>query len=125
MAFTVQEYQQPERWTHFSFFTKQKAGSNVESLNPDGQFFKLEEVRLHFSSAFASSRDFTIRLSSIKGSEYNLTLLSQALSGIQDLLWQPDRPLVMLSDDQVVFSWTQVSDVNTLGLNVLGWGVLG
>jgi hypothetical protein len=125
MAFTVQEFQLPERWTHFSFFKTQKAASNVESLDPDGQFFKLAEVRLHFSSTFGSTQDFTIRLSSIKGSEYNLLLLSQALSGLRDLLWQPSQALLLLSDDQIVFSWTQVSDVNTLGLNVLGWGVLG
>jgi hypothetical protein len=37
MAFTVQEHQQPERWTHFSFFAKQKAASNVESLDPAGR----------------------------------------------------------------------------------------
>ena len=126
MAFTSEEYQLPERWTHFSFFASGGVnGAVTESLNPTGQFFKLAEVRLHFSTAFASVADFIVRLSSAKGSAHNLILLSQALSSVRDLLWQPDQELMMLSDDQIVLSWSQASGVNTAGLNVLGWGVWG
>lgn len=126
MAFTVQEHQQPERWTHFSFFASGGTnGAVTESLDPAGQFFKLTEVRLHFSTAFVSTQDFTVRISSAKGSAHNLMLLSQALSGVRDLLWQPDQEIQLLSDDQIVFFWSQNSGVNIGGLNVLGWAVLG
>ena len=124
--FSSQEWQNPELWSAFSYFTETGTdGTVAESLDPHGKQFKLAEVRLHFSIAFASTEDFTIKVSSIKGSAYNITLVSQALLGVKDFLYQLNNPFLLLSDDQVVFGWSQVSATNVGGLDVLGWGVQG
>lgn len=127
MAFTVQEFQQPGRWTHFSFFVSGGTnGAVTESLeNPGQQKFKLGELRLHFSTAVASATDLVVRVSSINGSYHNAVLLSLALLGLRDVLLQFSNPYQLLSDDQVVIGWSQKSGVNIGGLNVQGWAVLG
>lgn len=124
MAFT-EEFIEPSRWTQFSFFASGGTNGAVsESLAP-GKKFKLSEIRLHFSVIFSEVEYFVVRLSAAKGSAYNQTFLSQALSDVIDVLYQPDNPLPMLSDDQIVFSWSQASASNIGGLNVQGWAVYG
>jgi hypothetical protein len=125
MAF-VAEFQENPRWTHFSFFASGGTNGAVsESLNPDGAQFRMTEVRLHFSVAFAAVEDFIVRLSSAHGSAHNITLISQALSGLTDYLWQYSQGLHCLSDDQLVMGWSQASGANIGGLNVQGWAVFG
>lgn len=125
MAFT-EEYQENPRWTHFSFFASGGTdGAVTESLNPTGKQFILHEIRLHFSVIFASVEDLVVRLSAAKGSAHNVTLISQALSDLYDYVWINSTGMHFLSDDQLVFSWSQASGVNIGGLNVQGWGVWG
>ena len=124
MAFT-ETFLQNQRWTQFSFFTDGGTdGAVTESLAP-GKPFKLTEIRMHFSVAFASVEDFVLRLSAAQGSAHNAILISHALSDLTDFTWQPSIALEFQSDDHLVMGWSQVSGVNIGGLNVLGWAVFG
>ena len=115
----------PDRWWPFTYF--EQAGENgvySESIAP-GTRFRLKEIRLHFSTAFASTEDFTIAMSSVNGSYFNFKLLSQALNTVRDLIWRPDQPLDFFSDDQIVLGLSQVSAVNLFGIEVHGWSIVG
>jgi hypothetical protein len=121
-----EEVQQPALWSHFSFYASGGTnGAVTESLNPTGKQFRFNELRLHFSVAFASVEDLVVRISATKGSAHNVILLSRALLGLTDILLQLSNAYDLLSDDQVVIGWSQASGVNIGGLNVLGWGIWG
>lgn len=125
MAFT-EEYQENPRWTHFSFYASGGTNGAVsESLSPAGGPFRLHEIRLHFSVIFASTEDFVVRLSAVKGSAHNVVLISQAISDVYDYVWQDSFGMLFLSDDQLVLGWSQASGVNIGGLNIQGWAVFG
>lgn len=121
---------EPQRWTQFLFFSSGGADGFVnESIIPGTDFgsipWKLGEVRLHFSVAFASVEDFVIRISSIKGSAYNTLLISQALNGITDMTIHYSDPLLFLSDDQLVITGAMVSATNIYGMEFIGWAAMG
>ena len=127
MAFT-KEYLPNMLWEEFMFFVSGgEHGAFIESIsNMQGwEIFKIAEIRLHLSVVHVSVQDFTMRLSadSAQGSNFNQVFLSQAMLGINELLWIPDRPLIFQSDDQVVFSMGVASGTNVYGLAVYGWSV--
>jgi hypothetical protein len=126
MAFTEVEYQ-PQRYFNFTYFVATGAnGVITESVAP-GVKFKVDEIRVHCSSAFASAEDFTVGLVATQGSEHNITLLSQAMNGVLDVLWIADKAnaLPFLSDDTLSINLSLVSATNVVGINVIGWAVRG
>jgi len=125
MAFT-EVYYQPERWTEFHFFASGGAdGAISESVNP-GVRWKLKEIRVRLSVAFASVEDLTVRISATQGSAYNHFLKSEAMNGIKQKWYTYDSDgLTFQSDDQMVIALSLVSGQNIIGIEVLGWAVLG
>jgi hypothetical protein len=122
MAFTV-EYTQPQRWDHFSFYTSGGVDGNISESVAPNYLFRFDEIRVHLSVAFASVANFTVRLSSIKGSAYNLMLISQAMLSVKDLVWQADQAMYFNSDDQLIIELPMTSGTNTVGIDVQGWAV--
>jgi hypothetical protein len=115
----------PERWTHFDFYQSFGAnGAFVDSVAP-GQKWRLAEVRANLSVAFVSVADLTLRISSILGNAFNIVVLSQPMLAVKELLWQPDEEIIFNSDDQLVASMAIASGTNVVGLEILGWAVLG
>lgn len=94
-------------------------GSGVLSvtLNP-GYAFDLEGVRLHLSAAAATSENFTIDIDANEGSAYDTNIFTQDMATVQDVLWQPDRPIKFVNGDQLVFSYTN-TDGRTWGLEII------
>lgn len=93
-----------------------------ESINP-GATFKLEEIRLKLSSLHPSVVYFRMWLSSIWGSAFNITLVSQLASTITDFYHQPSAvPYKFAYGDTLNFSMPN-SDGLTWGLVVSGWAV--
>lgn len=124
MAFT-EEFHLPQRWSHFHFYTSGKAnGAGTESISI-GRLWKLQEIRLHFSTAFASVEDLVVRLSAVNGSYFNTLFLSQALNAVQDLWVHYSDPLLFFSDDQLKLTFSMKSNINGWGLEVIGWAVQG
>jgi hypothetical protein len=124
MSWAYKQYIQNQLWAEFHFF-KEGAGVVSESLD-DNRLLRLGTIRFHLSTAFTSVEDLTIKISSIYGSRYNITLLSQAMLGVNDLFWAlGSNVLPLLSGDQVVFAMSMAVGVNNWGLTVSGWSVQG
>jgi len=122
------DYIQYQRWDQFHFYDTFSIAlpfvGETKSLAP-ADLWKLEEIRLHFSTAFASAEYLKIRISSIKGSAFNIVILSQSLNGVEDLRVHFSQPLLLFSDDQLIFYISNVSHANVGGLEVIGWAVRG
>ena len=127
MAFT-ETYIQPKLWDQFHFFdtvdTTLPFASGTRSVAP-GVRFMLQEVRLHWSTAFASAESIVLRLSSVNGSEYNTLFFSHNMNNSTDIRYYYSQPLLFFSNDQLVLSLSNISHVNTLGIEVIGWAARG
>lgn len=77
----------------------------------------LKEVRIHLS-AVGGSGILTITLDNGTGSAYDLVLLSQDMTSISDLLYQPTKPIELKSTDAVVISYANAGS-KTYGLEIL------
>jgi hypothetical protein len=122
-----------QRWDHFHFYeTENGTNGTLESVL-DGSVmgkaykWKIGEIRMHFSTAFASVEYFKAYVSSILGSNHNYVLISQLMSDIVDfrLVFEDHEHLMLFSDDALRFSFSNASGVNLWGLEVQGWAVRG
>ena len=130
MTWANKEFIQNQRWHEFSFFVTGGAdGVITDSLAPGTDFkavpWRLKGIRVHCSVAFASVEDLTLRISAANGSAYNLMLLSQAMNGISDLLWQMDTAEIFGSNDDLVVNLSLVSATNIIGIVINGWAAIG
>lgn len=128
MTFT-EEYTQYKRWDMFQFFgqfnTTLPFAGDTASVDPEGGVFKLQEIRIRWSTAFASAESIKLYVSSIKGSEYNTLLFSHNMNNSTDIRYYYSAPLLFFSDDQLVLSLSNISHANTAGVTVIGWAVRG
>ena len=125
MSWDYEEQNPPERWTELSFYKKDDGNGAIgEDFGP-GKRFRVGEIRVHFSTAFASNEYLVAVLSAIKGSEHNVVLLSQACFMSTDIFIHYSNPLEFLSEDVLRIELSNVSGVNAIGINVIGWAVLG
>lgn len=86
-----------------------------ESIDP-GKAGQLHELRIHLSAA-GGAGNLTVTLDAIAGSEYDTVLLTQDMTSITDLVWQPDVPVHLDNGDKVVIAWANASS-RTYGLEV-------
>lgn len=116
------------RDTQFTYFDTEDTtlpyASGTWTVNP-GDPFTLEEVRLHWSTAFASAESIVLRVSSIKGSAHNFLLFSHNMNNSTDIRYYYSQPLRFFSDDQLLLSLSNISHVNTLGIQIIGWAAAG
>ena len=66
--------------------------------------FALESILLHLSAA-GGAANLTVTLDSGDGAAYDTVLLTQDMTLVTDLLWQPDRPIELESGDKIVIAW--------------------
>jgi len=128
MAFT-EVYVQPQRWDEFMFFaTVGEDGSVSETVAP-GVIWKLKELRVHLSVAFASVEDLVFRISADagQGSAFNFKFLSQAMNGVIDYQYIPavSDGMIFQSADLGVITMSGASANNVIGIVVIGWAVRG
>jgi len=94
----------------------------VISMNNIGSQAQLEfdEMKLHLSAAATAANTLTVNLRSKSGSAYDAKLYSQAMVGVQDILWQPERPIKLNGRDRIAVAWTNdaAADNKTWGLLV-------
>lgn len=125
------DFVQYQRWDMFHFYETENGtnGALSTSINNTAletyRRWKFQELRMHFSTAFASVEDLVIRISSTLGSNHNVKILSQAMNAIQDIHVYYSDPIVFYSDDQMVITMSMASGVNKYGLQVIGWAVRG
>jgi len=77
--------------------------------------FALDAVSIHLSAA-GGAGNLTITLDAIAGAAYDVNLLTQDMTSVTDLYWQPERPVECLSGDKIVIAWANGSG-RTYGLN--------
>jgi hypothetical protein len=120
MSFT-EKFLPVQRYQYFTFFATGSASINVEQFIPSFDF-ELEKIRLRFSTAFASVQDFMVTVSHHLGSQYNHNLVSQALNGVQDVLFHPDRTIKYHVGDTIQVSILNSAE-NAYGLEIAGWAI--
>ena len=80
--------------------------------------FQLLEVRFHLSGLSVKREDFTLRLDSGAGTEYDTLLYSKDMISVRDLIYTPDERRLFEAEDKVVFTWAN-TDKLTYGLEVV------
>lgn len=124
MSFT-KAYIMPQRWKQFDFYTTDASLGNISESVQQSTTWMLGEIRMHMSIANISANDLVVRLSSVKGSAYNIKLLSDPILNSEDVFKHYSNPLLFGSDDQLVITTSTASSANVYGLQVIGWAVTG
>ena len=86
------------------------------TLEPTSRFL-LKEVRIHLSAA-GGAGDLTISLDSGINAVYDVVLMTQDMTLITDLVYQPSKPLEFESLDKILISWANV-ETKTYGIEIL------
>jgi microcystin degradation protein MlrC len=97
---------------------KSTATGNVaiaKTVTPS-QAAALDSIILHLSAA-GGAGNLTVTLDAAAGAAYDTVLLTQDMTLVTDLLWQPDRPIELDNGDSVVVAWANAAG-RTYGLTV-------
>ena len=89
-------------------------GAAIAMTVAPGVAFQIEEVRVHLSAA-GGAGDLTITLDSGEAADHDVVLLTQDMTLVVDLAWQPTRPLSFRADDEV--------DIEYANANTRDYGV--
>ena len=95
------------------------AAAIASSLTPTGPIV-LDSVKLHLSAVGGAVGvvTFTVTINSATDAKYDTLLFSQDMTAVQDVLWQPDRPLPIVNGDVIDFAYANGSNLD-YGLEVL------
>jgi len=126
MAFT-EKYLPVARQRYFTFFASDGEPAAAWNDTMDEQFnpsfaYILDNIKLHLSTAHASVVSFTVILSHHLGSEYNEVIVSQAMAGHKDIVYQADPQRWFHEGDTLNCSMA-MSAANTYGLKISGWAI--
>jgi len=78
----------------------------------------LDSVKLHLSAVGGLVENFTVTINSVTGAVYDTVLFSQDMVAVQDLFWQPDRPIAIVNSDVIDFYFKNANG-RTYGLEVI------
>jgi len=84
--------------------------------------FELDKIHVKLSSPHASVVDLMIYVSNYLNSYYNKELVSQAMNGVKDILFQADPTLIFESGDTIHMSMI-MSAANHYGFEISGWAI--
>ena len=101
---------------HVRFLNVTGAVAIASTLAP-GQSFRLKEVRMHLSAA-GGAGNFTATVDANAGAPYDLNIITQDMTAVVDLIWQPDAPLQFEAGDEIDFAWDNANG-RTYGLTVV------
>jgi hypothetical protein len=79
--------------------------------------YQIEEIRLHLSVPCAVAEDLTIQLDSGVGAAYDTTFVQQNMNGVQNVVWQPSRPLLFNNGDELDITFPNTGNA-TWGLEI-------
>lgn len=78
--------------------------------------WQLESICIHLSAAGAAG-DLTATIDHNAGSAFDVVILTQDMTSVVDLVWQPDRPMEFSKKDQLDIAWANGS-TRTYGLEI-------
>ena len=95
------------------------AAAIASSLTPTGPIV-LDSVKLHLSAVggVVGAVNFTVTINSATDAKYDTKLFSQDMTAVQDVFWQPDRPVPIVNGDVIDFAYANGSTLD-YGLEVL------
>ncbi len=93
-----------------------------ETISP-GVPGQIEGMRLHLDNPSATSEDLTVTLVSAIADQYDVVLFRQDMDTVQDLHWQPTRPIVFSRGDSIAVAWDN-TNTEVYGLEFV-WSGLG
>ena len=88
----------------------------IASTLAPGRQIELVCVKLHLSAAGGAAENFTVTIDSATNAVYDVVLFSQDMTTVSDVVWVPDRPIPIMSDE-IDFAYTN-SNARTYGLEV-------
>ena len=91
------------------------AAAIAVALDIPGGHYELKSMTAHFS-ADPGVENLTVTLDTNAGAVYDMNLLTQAMSGVTDLLWQPDG-IILEAGDQIEIAMTNAS-TRTYGIQI-------
>lgn len=126
MSFTP-KYLPVSKHRYFRFFASDGNPAAAWDDTMDEQFdpscaFILDQIRIHLSTVHVSIVSFYVIVSNHIDSAYNEVLISQAMLGIKDVVYQADPPRTFWQGDTFSIGMA-MSLANTFGLTISGWAV--
>jgi len=127
MAFEeTKTYMTYSRQKYFDFFystgsTAATASTLLMTFDP-GFDFELEKIRVHLTAAFPSTRDFMVQLAHRLSTAFNQNILSQAMNGVQDVVYEPTNTLKLAYGDVMSVSFMH-SAAGFIGIEFSGWAI--
>jgi len=115
----------PQRWHLFEYYQSFGADGTISDGFCPAKTWRLQEIRIHLSVAFASAEYLIMQLSCGLGSAYNLKFYSTNLSGSTDVFIHYSDPLLFMSGDQLVFELSMGSATNVIGFQFGTWAARG
>lgn len=103
-----------------SIFKTNATGSaaiNTTVTVPAGQVQQFLQATIHFSAA-AAATNLTITLDAAAGAVYDVLLVTAAMVGLTNYVYNPTLPLYLLPGDALVFAYANGGGA-TYGLQVL------
>jgi hypothetical protein len=91
-------------------------GAISTTLAP-GVPWQLEEIRVHLSLA-GGANNLTATVDHGAGAAYDIVILTQDMTTIADLSWQPTRPKEFGAGDELDIAWTNTNG-RTYGLEIV------
>ena len=128
MTFT-EKFLPVSKHKYFTFFASDGNAAAAWDDTMDEQFsaswpFTLDKIRLHLSTAHVSVVSFVVTLSHHLDSAYNEILISQAMFGVKDVLFQAEPNRLFHYNDTLSIAMA-MSATNTYGLEISGWQITG
>lgn len=78
--------------------------------------WRLDSVRVHLNAVGAGG-DLTVTLDAIAGAAYDVVLFTQDMTAVTDLVWIPDREIILTASDELDVAWANAGG-KTYGLEV-------
>jgi len=90
-------------------FTDRATGAVAinRTINPY-KAFVLSEIKLHLSAA-GGAGNLTVTFDANAGAAYDAVLLTQDMTLVADLLWQPETPIHGDLGDKIVIAWANAN----------------
>lgn len=82
-----------------------------------GVAFELTEIRIHLSAVGAAA-NLTVKMDAIAGAAFDAIVITQDMTSVLDLFWQPDHPMFFNAGDELDFAWANGS-TRTYGIEVI------
>lgn len=106
-----------DRFTIGTIIDQTTGSAAIATTIAPGYKLALREIRIHLS-AVGGAGDLTATIDSGTGTAYDIVILTQDMTALLDLTWQPESPLIFGEDDELDIAWAN-ANARTYGLEVI------